>query len=217
MISRVRRPRALIFLNARVVIPWRGAHALDQPNLQTRGPEGHTRTIPRSRLTRASRPTDGRPVGRFAIAAAATTLIVALAPTAATAAPTRAQFIRRGDALCRQVQRQLVPLRRQARAAKSLPRAQQWAAATTIWTAQITIQSRFNARFRALGVPTGDATARQLVAGLARGVTLARRVRDAFAARDTTSLARALPPYLRFTLALNRRVSAYGFADCGRS
>jgi hypothetical protein len=97
-----------------------------------------------------------------------------------------------------------------------LPEAQKWAAVTRIWTAQIAIQARFNARFRALGVPTGDSAARALVSGLDHGLVLARRVRDGFAARDTAALADVLPAYLRFTLSLNRRVVAYGFSACGR-
>jgi hypothetical protein len=140
-----------------------------------------------------------------------------LAPLAADAAPTRGQFIRQGDALCRQVQRELLPLRRQAEAAKLLPEAKQWPAVTRIWTAQVKIQAGFNARFRALGTPAGDSKARSLVSGLDRGLSLARRVRNAFANRDTTTLASALPAYIRFTLSLNRRVVAYGFVVCGRS
>jgi hypothetical protein len=143
--------------------------------------------------------------------------VALLAPAAATAAPTKAEFIRQGDALCRQVQRQLLPLRRQAEAAKTLPEAQKWAAVTRIWTAQINIQARFNSRFHALGTPTGDSAARALVSGLDRGLALARRVRNAFASRDTSTLARVLPEYIRFTLSLNRRVAAYGFNVCGRS
>jgi hypothetical protein len=155
-------------------------------------------------------------VGRVAVAAVVVAVAAALAAVAAAAEPTRAQFIRQGDALCRQAQRELVPLRRQAEAAKSLPEAKKWAAVTRIWTAQIAIQTRFTARFRALGVPAHDAAARRLVSDLFRGLALARRVRDAFAARDTTTLSTALPDYVRFTLALNRRVAAYGFTACGR-
>jgi hypothetical protein len=144
-------------------------------------------------------------------------VLALLASAAASAAPTRPQFIQQGDALCRQVQRQLSPLRRQAAAAKSLPEAQKWVAVTRLWSAQINIQTRFNARFRALGLPAHDSTARTIVAGLDHGLVLARRVRNGFAARDTAALASALPAYLRFTLSLNRRVSAYGFTVCGRS
>jgi hypothetical protein len=140
-----------------------------------------------------------------------------LAPLAADAAPTRGQFIRQGDALCREVQRELLPLRRQAEAARSLPEAKQWPAVTRIWTAQVKIQEGFNTRFRALGIPAGDSKARSLVSGLDRGLALARRVRNAFANRDTTTLASVLPAYVRFTLSLNRRVVAYGFVVCGRS
>jgi hypothetical protein len=147
----------------------------------------------------------------------AAAVVSLLAPLAADAAPTRTQFIRQGDALCRQVQRQLVPLRRQADAAKSLPQSRQWEAVTRIWTAQVKIQAGFNSRFHALGVPTGDSAARGLVSGLDRGLVLARRVRNAFAFRDTTTLTSALPAYVRFTLGLNRRVTAYGFRVCGRS
>jgi hypothetical protein len=46
---------------------------------------------------------------------------------------------------------------------------------------------------------------------------LARRVRDAFSRRSTTSLAVTLPAYIRFTVSLNRRVAAYGFKVCGRA
>jgi hypothetical protein len=142
-------------------------------------------------------------------------LVVAVTP--AVAAPTKAQFIRAGDALCSNVQRELAPLRRQAEAAKSLPEARKWAAVTRLWTTQIQIQGRFNERFRRLGLPQGDSTARSLVSGLDRGLVLARRVRDAFAARRTSVLATALPAYVRFTTSLNRRVTAYGFRVCGRS
>jgi hypothetical protein len=88
---------------------------------------------------------------------------------------------------------------------------------TRIWRGQVGIQERFNARFHALGIPARDSAARSLVSGLDRGLVLARRVRNAFAARDTATLSRALPAYVRFTLTLNRRVVAYGFSVCGRS
>jgi hypothetical protein len=140
---------------------------------------------------------------------------LALTASVALAAPTKAQFIRRGDALCGQVQRDLAPLRRRAEAAKSLPEAQKWVAVTALWSDQIRIQARFIPRFRAIGVPAGDATARSLTSGLDRGLLLARRVRAAFAARSTRALAIALPAYVRFTLSLNRRVRAYGFRLCG--
>jgi hypothetical protein len=156
-------------------------------------------------------------VGRLAQLGAVLAVGSLLAAGAAYAAPTKAEFIRQGDALCRQAQRDLAPLRRQAQAAKSLPEAQQWVAATRLWTAQVRIQARFNARFRALGLPAGDSTARSLVLGLERGLVLARRVRNAFAARSTTALASSLSAYVRFTTALNRRVAAYGFQVCGRT
>lgn len=151
-------------------------------------------------------------------AAAAVTAAAALAaPLAATAAsPTRGEFVRKGDALCLQTQRELAPLRRRADAAQSLPEAQRWTAVTRIWTAQIGIQARFNRRFHALGTPAGDRAARGLVAGLDRGLVLARRIRNAFAGRDATTLATALPAYVRQTMSLNRRVVAYGFRTCGR-
>jgi hypothetical protein len=156
-------------------------------------------------------------VGKLAQVLAVMVLGLALTVSSAFAAPTKAQFIRQGDALCRQVQRDLAPLRRRAEAAKSLPEAEKWAAVTRIWTAQIQIQARFNVRFRALGLPAGDSTARSLVSGLDRGLMLARRVRNAFAARNTTALATALPAYVRYTMSLNRRVAGYGFRVCGRS
>jgi hypothetical protein len=147
-----------------------------------------------------------------------TALVVALLVAAGTAvaAPSKSEFIRRGDGLCAQAKRQLLPLRREAEAAKTLPREQMWAAATRLWTKQLSIQGRFVTRFRALGVPRGDARARTIVAGLGRGLVLTRRVRDAFAARSTTRLASDLQTFLRYTVTLNRKVVAYGFVVCGR-
>jgi hypothetical protein len=156
-------------------------------------------------------------MGKLALSIAVMGLGLALSVGAAHAAPTKAQFIRQGDGLCQEVQRQLAPLVRRAQAAKSLPESQQWAAAQQLWTDQIKIQARFTARLRAVGIPTGDSKARSIVLGLDRGIVLARRVRDAFARRSTTSLAAALPEYIRFTMSLNRRVAAYGFKVCGHS
>jgi hypothetical protein len=156
-------------------------------------------------------------VGRLALLITVMGLGLVLSVGAAHAAPTKAQFIRQGDALCRDVQRELAPLVRRAQAAKSLPQSQQWVVVERLWADQIRIQARFNARLRAVGVPTGDSRARSIILGLDRGLVLARRVRDAFARRSTTSLAVALPEYVRFTMSLNRRVAAYGFKVCGRS
>jgi hypothetical protein len=156
-------------------------------------------------------------VGKLSLLIAVIGLGLALSVNAALAAPTKKQFIQQGDALCREVQRELAPLRRRAEAAKSVPESQKWAVAERLWADQIRIQARFTSRLRAVGVPSGDAKARSIVSALDRGLVLARRVRDAFARRSATSLAVALPEYIRFTLSLNRRVAAYGFKVCGHS
>jgi hypothetical protein len=131
-------------------------------------------------------------------------------------ARTKADFIRQGDALCARTVRDLAPLRRRAEAAKQLPEYQMWGAVASIWDDQIRIQVRFNRQLRLIGAPPNDATARTLLAQLDHGVVLARRVRDAFANARVNVLASAAPAYLRFTLALNRQIKAYGFRVCGR-
>ena len=148
-------------------------------------------------------------VNKLALTFASLFVGLTLCVGAASAAPTRAQFIRQGDALCMQVKSELVPLRRQAEAAKALPRAQMWSAVTRLWTSQIQ-------RFHALGLPAGDSRAHAIVSGLDLGVVLATRVRNGFASRSTSALATALPAYLRHTVSLNKRVVAYGFRVCGR-
>jgi hypothetical protein len=170
-----------------------------------------------SRDTLKTRESDWGIMGKLALLITVMGLGLVLSVSVAFAAPTKAQFIRQGDALCRNVQRELAPLVRRAQAAKSLPESQQWGAAQQLWADQIRIQTRFTARLRAVGVPTGDSQARSIVSGLDRGLVLARRVRDAFARRSTGSLAVALPEYVRFTVSLNRRVVAYGFKVCGHS
>lgn len=144
-------------------------------------------------------------------------LALAGTASAAVAATTKAEFIKRGDTLCTRMATELAPLRRRADAARSLPEDKQWAAAAAIWSDQVRIQIRFNQRLRAIGAPPNDATARSLLAQLDRGVVLARRIRDAFADARIATLASALPAYIQFTLKLNRQVRAYGFRVCGRS
>jgi hypothetical protein len=165
---------------------------------------------------RAADLVDAQRVRVRAVASAVAVLTLANAGVA-SAAPTKSEFIRKGDALCTDVARQLVPIRQRAQAAQALPESQKWAAAAAIWQAQIAIQKRFNERLRAVGTPAGDSFAPRLVAGLDRGLVLARRVHSAFARRDRAALANALPAYVEFTLALNRRVRAYGFRVCGRT
>jgi hypothetical protein len=168
-------------------------------------------------IARSRAHTEARSVRRcIPVLVALASLALAATASTAVAATTKAEFIKRGDALCTSMARELAPLKRRAEAAKSLPQDKQWAAVAAIWSDQIRIQVRFNQRLRAIGAPPNDATARSLLAQLDQGVVLARRIRDAFADRRVTSLASALPAYLQFTLKLNRRVSAYGFRVCGR-
>lgn len=135
----------------------------------------------------------------------------------ASAGTSRGEFIRQGDALCARAAAEYEPVRKQAQAAALLPKAQQWAAAAEVWAKQIAIQRRFGKRFRAIGIPVADRPAARIVAGLDRGVALAVRVQRSFVARDERALASALPAYVDFTLALNKRVVAYGFRWCGRT
>lgn len=146
---------------------------------------------------------------------AAVALATAVWAGAAVAAPTRSEFIRKGDAVCAVTKRELAPIRARAEAAKLLPETKMWAETADIWADQIVIQKRFVARFRAIGTPAGDAVAVALVGKLARGVLLATRVQQGFAAHDVMKLQAALPAYVRYTLDLNRRVVAYGFRACG--
>jgi hypothetical protein len=155
---------------------------------------------------------------RSATLALTITLILCLVCSAiatASSATTRAEFIRKGDALCAEVKRQLVPVVRRAKAAKTLPESQKWAAAADIWADQIRIQRRFVRRFHAIGLPANDAQARVLANGLDRGLTLAIRVQRAFAVRNEAAIPKALQDYVSFTLTLNARVRAYGFRICG--
>lgn len=134
----------------------------------------------------------------------------------ATASPSKAEFIRKGDALCTDTKRALVPVRARAQAATTLPTDAKWRATADIWVDQIAIQRRFVTKLRALGTPAGDRTAADLVSRVARGVPLAVQIQRGFADRDTTRLPTLLSDYVTFTLELNRRVVAYGFRVCGR-
>jgi hypothetical protein len=143
------------------------------------------------------------------------TVLAASSANVAQASTSRSELIRRGDALCVSVKRELAPLRARAEAAKTLPLDQKWTATADLWTDQVRIQKRFVKRFHAIGLPANDAAARALSRGLDRGVVLAQRVQRAFAERDTLVLPDVLPTYVSFTLNLNERTRAYGFRVCG--
>jgi hypothetical protein len=151
-------------------------------------------------------------VGRAAAIAVAAALAL---PSIAAASVTKRELIRNGDALCRQTALALKPVRERAQAAKSLPQDQQWGAVASIWATQIRIQEQFTVKFKRLGVPAGDAQARSFAPGLDRGLALARAVQQGFAQRSQSQVALAIPRYLEFTLAFNRRVHSYGFRVCG--
>ena len=156
------------------------------------------------------------PLKRIALVGT-TTLAVSLASAGiAHASPSKAEFVRRGDALCTQTQKSLAPILARAQAAKSLPTDAKWRATTDIWADQIAIQRRFIARFRAIGTPAGDGAATSLVSGMSKGLTLAVAVQRGFANRDSSRLPASLSNYVTYTLQLNRRVAAYGFRVCGR-
>ncbi len=159
--------------------------------------------------------TEARSVRRLLVLAAVTSLAAVGTASTASAASTKAEFIKRGDALCAGMAKELAPLRRRAEAAYALPESRRMAAAAAIWGDQIRIQVTFNQRLRAVGAPPDDAAARRLLGQLDRGVVLARRIQSAFADGRIASLASALPAYLDFTLKLNRQVRAYGFRVCG--
>ena len=150
------------------------------------------------------------------LALCAALVLAGLCAGIAQAAPTRNEFIRKGDAVCEQTQRELAPLVARALQAKLLPQSQRLAAVAALWADQIRIQKRFVARFKAIGTPAGDTVAQKLVAGLTYGITLATRVQRGFAERNEVLLSTALPAYIRYTLGLNKRVAAYGFRTCGR-
>jgi len=166
-------------------------------------------------ITGTRKCTEARSVRRVLVLAATLSLVVAGTASTATAASTKAEFIKRGDVLCAGMAKQLAPLRHRAEAAYALPERQRMAAAAAIWRDQIAIQVAFNRRLRAVGAPPDDAAARRLLGQLDRGVVLARRIQTAFANGRIDSLASALPAYLEFTMKLNRQVRAYGFRVCG--
>jgi hypothetical protein len=140
-----------------------------------------------------------------------------LAAPAVAATPTKAQFIRKGDAACAQTLRELRPIRARAEAAKALPEAEKWRATVDVWTAHVRVQAKFVSAIHAIGVPNGDRVARALVAGMDEGLVLARRIRNGFAQRDADTLAQVIPRYVRLNTDLNRSVSRYGFRVCGRT
>jgi hypothetical protein len=151
-----------------------------------------------------------------AAVAAAAVASLGVATAQAASSPSKADFIRRGDSLCRQAARELVPIRRRAEAAKSAAVADRWKLVADLWADQIRVQVRFNSRLRAVGTPVGDEEAEDLLRSLDRGVVLARRVQRGFADRDTDSLQQDLPNYIEFTLKVNRKTRLYGFRFCGR-
>ena len=145
-----------------------------------------------------------------------TALLMSLATAGvAQASPSKAEFIRKGDALCTQTKKALVPIQARAQAAKTLPTDARWQATADIWADQIAIQRRFIAKFHAIGTPAGDRAATSLVASMSKGLTLAVNVQQGFADRDTIRLPTFLSDYVTYLLKLNRRVAAYGFRVCG--
>ena len=133
------------------------------------------------------------------------------------AAPTRAEFISKGDAVCAEIQQELVPLRARADAARSLPQSEQLKLLKRMWDDQIRIHERFVDDMKEIGTPAGDTVAQGLIDSLEDGVKLAEDVQDGFEDEDAAAIGKALPAYLNYTVMLNGRVADYGFRRCGAS
>jgi hypothetical protein len=133
----------------------------------------------------------------------------------AVAASTKAEFIKRGDALCVGMAKELAPLRRRADAAYALAESRRMAAAATIWG-----DHPDPGQFQPAAPRDRRATRR---CGRSRSARAARPRRRAcpphpgrLRERRIASLSSALPAYIGFTLTLNRKVKAYGFRVCGQ-
>ena len=127
----------------------------------------------------------------------------------AEATPTRAEFIRQGDAVCAQAQQELRPVLARAQSGGDV------GVLMGIWEDQVKIHKQFVADMKAIGTPSGDEVARKLIASLEYGLELADDVQDALDDGDAAAIATALPAYLNLTATLNSRLVTYGFRRCG--
>jgi len=144
-------------------------------------------------------------------------VLVAACGGSSQAAPTRAEFIRKGDVVCAEIQQELGSMRARAEAASRLPQREQLELLKRMWDDQIRIQKRFVDDMKEIGTPAGDDVAQELIDSLEHGVKLAEDVQDGFDDEDAAAIGKALPAYLNFTVVLNGRVADYGFRRCGAS
>ena len=138
--------------------------------------------------------------------------------TEAGPTPSRAAFIRQGDAVCREILKEAEKIDEQAAAigASDLSNENTQKSAARIWSQQIALTRKFKNRLEALGAPAGaENEVSEMVATLEEAIALGDQIRTQLAAGQITDTPTYVEEYANVVAQGNQQAQDFGFKVCG--
>jgi hypothetical protein len=132
--------------------------------------------------------------------------------------PSKAAFIRQGDAVCREILKEAEKIDEQAAAigASDLSNENTQRTAARIWSEQIALTRKFKNKLEALGAPEGaENEVSELVATLEKAIALGDQIRTQLAAGQITDTATYVEEYANVVAEGNQQAQSFGFKVCG--
>lgn len=141
-----------------------------------------------------------------------------LQPTSTGPSPSKAEFIRKGDAVCREILVEAEKIDEQAAAigARDVTNQNTQQVAAQIWAQQIALTRKFKNRLQSLGAPAGSENeVSQLVATLEDAIALGDQIRMQLADGQINETPTFVEEYANVVQEGNLQAQQFGFKVCG--
>ena len=139
-------------------------------------------------------------------------------PTTAGPSPSKVEFIRKADAVCREILVDAEKIDQQAAAigASDLTNQNTQQVAAKIWQQQIALTRKFKNRLESLGAPAGSENeVSQLVATLEEAIALGDHIRTQLAGGQIADTPTFVEEYANVVQQGNLQAQQFGFKVCG--
>jgi hypothetical protein len=132
--------------------------------------------------------------------------------------PSRAEFIRKGDAVCRQILKEAEKIDEQAAAISfsELSNKNTQKVAARIWAQQIALTRKFKNRLESFGAPPGSENeVSELIATLEKAIGLGEEIRGQLASGRIDDTPVFVQEYASVVEQGNQQAQSFGFEVCG--
>lgn len=139
-------------------------------------------------------------------------------PSSTGVSPSKAEFIRQGDAVCREILKEAEAIDEQAAAigGSDLTNENTQKVAARIWGQQIALTRKFKNRLQALGAPEGtEDDVSQMIATLEEAIALGDQIRNQLSTGQIEATPTFVEEYANVVAQGNQQAQGFGFKVCG--